>query len=294
LPVQQLRGSDMARAYGLRVAAAAAARATRGPQRDRLAAVTTNTAAGMPTAAAPSLAEVLALVNAGERQAARSIHTDEVKDKAAQVLRLYAAHGDQEITSFRAAHPGAQSLLHHSLCAVSLAEAEGADAEARTTALVHGCGHLLAHCHPALGWAPDRHMMPALLSARFLQSLGFGERLRAAIASQPLAMRFMAMNPHYRQLLTPPAIRRLQFFGGPMEPEQANSFQKSECFELSVSLLRWSETAEQSDAWTAGNERMRLESYRPLLEEHFLECNHNLGCASSYGKAEVLDSDPWP
>jgi len=278
----------MARALALRVAVAGA-RAARGPQRHRLAAVT-NTASAIP-AATPSFAEVLSLVNAGERQAARSAHTDEVKEKASQVLQLYAAHGSQEITSFRMEHPGAQTLLNHSLCTVSLAEAEGAETEAQVAALVHGCGHLLAHCHPGFGWAPDRHMLPALLGTQFLQGLGFGERIHAAIASQPLARRYLATCPTYRQLLTQQALRSLQIFGGPMEPEQASRFQETEHFQLSVSLLRWSEAAERSCGWSVGNEQMHLESYRTMLEEHFLDCTHN--GASSSRKAEVLHPDPW-
>mmetsp|Transcript_110313 Transcript_110313/g.213585 ORF Transcript_110313/g.213585 Transcript_110313/m.213585 type:complete len:281 (+) Transcript_110313:23-865(+) len=280
----------MVRALALR-AAAAAGQATRGARRDRFAAVTNTAIATRETT--PSLAEVLSLVNAGERQAARSAHTEEVKNKAGQVLQLYTAHASQEIVSFRTEHPGAQTLLNHSLCTVSLAEAEGADEEARIAALVHGCGHLLAHCHPAIGWRPDRHMMPTLLGAQFLQSLGFGERLREAIASQPLARRYLAMCPGYRQNLTEPALRSLHTFGGPMDREVAGHFQSTRHFELSVSLLRWSEAAERSGAWTAGDEQMRLELYRTMLEEHFLEHHRSSGCASPYGKAEVLRSDLW-
>jgi hypothetical protein len=78
-----------------------------------------------------------------------------------------------------------------------------------------------------------------------------------------------------------------------MEAEQASRFRDTKHFELSVSLLRWSDAAERAGAGTVGDEGMRLESYRTMLEEHFLDSHNNAGLASPFEKTEVLRPDPW-
>lgn len=152
------------------------------------------------------------------------------------ILDLFARHGDSEYGG------EAVTQLEHALQSAYLAEQEGASASLITAALLHDVGHLL---HDLPNDAPDRgiddHHENA--AANFLR-----QRFPAAV-TEPVrlhvaAKRYLsAIEPSYRERLSPPSIVSLALQGGPMSADEVTSFRQNPHHGQAVRLRRWDDTA---------------------------------------------------
>ena len=148
----------------------------------------------------------------------------------------------------------------HMLQAAALAQREQAPPELVAAALLHDYGHLV-HDLPedsAEHGVDTRH-----------EELGFDflERSFPSNVTQPIrlhvaAKRYLvAVDPTYREELSPASLLSLELQGGPMSPEEVTAFERGTHAEAASRLRRWDDAAKDPGIAVAP-----LESYRSLLE----------------------------
>jgi phosphonate degradation associated HDIG domain protein len=143
--------------------------------------------------------------------------------------------------------------LQHALQSAALAEAEGADDELVTAALLHDLGHLVhelgeqAGDTPTLRGIDDRHQYIAI---PFLRGL-FSDRLLGAIQGHVDAKRYLcATRPGYLEALSADSQRSLVLQGGVFDAAQARAFIDRPGAAEAVRLRLWDDLAKSADAVT--------------------------------------------
>ncbi len=132
--------------------------------------------------------------------------------------------------------------LEHALQSAALAEAEGADDELVTAALLHDLGHLLQDLGqtPTLRGVDDVHQYAAL---PFLRGL-FGERVLGGIRLHVDAKRYLcATRPEYHDALSEDSKRSLKLQGGVFDDAQAQAFIAQPGAPDAVRLRLWDDRA---------------------------------------------------
>jgi len=132
--------------------------------------------------------------------------------------------------------------LEHALQSAALAEAEGADDELVTAALLHDLGHLLQDLGetPSLRGVDDVHQYAAL---PFLRGL-FGERVLGGIRLHVDAKRYLcATRPEYHDALSEDSKRSLKLQGGVFDAAQAQAFIAQPGAPDAVRLRLWDDRA---------------------------------------------------
>jgi len=139
--------------------------------------------------------------------------------------------------------------LEHALQTAALAEAEGADDELVTAALLHDLGHLLHDlgASPTLRGVDDVHQYAVL---PFLRGL-FGERVLQAVKLHVDAKRYLcATRPGYHDALSPDSKRSLVLQGGTFDAAQAQAFAALPGAADAVRLRLWDDLAKTAGAAT--------------------------------------------
>jgi phosphonate degradation associated HDIG domain protein len=139
--------------------------------------------------------------------------------------------------------------LGHALQTAALAEAEGADDELVTAALLHDLGHLLHDLGetPTLRGVDDVHQYAAL---PFLRGL-FPDRVLNAIRLHVDAKRFLcATRPGYLETLSADSQRSLRLQGGIFDDTQAVAFGALPGAQDAVRLRLWDDRAKDAGART--------------------------------------------
>jgi phosphonate degradation associated HDIG domain protein len=132
--------------------------------------------------------------------------------------------------------------LQHALQAATLAEAEGADDELVTAALLHDLGHLVQDLGetPTLRGIDDLHQYAAL---PFLRGL-FPDRVLGAIQGHVDAKRWLcATRPGYYEALSSDSQRSLALQGGVFDAGQAADFIAKPGAPEAVRLRIWDDRA---------------------------------------------------
>jgi phosphonate degradation associated HDIG domain protein len=132
--------------------------------------------------------------------------------------------------------------LEHALQSAALAEAEGADDELVTAALLHDLGHLLQDLGetPSLRGVDDVHQYAAL---PFLRGL-FGERVLGGIRLHVDAKRYLcATRADYHDALSEDSKRSLKLQGGVFDAAQAQAFIAQPGAPDAVRLRLWDDRA---------------------------------------------------
>ncbi|MEW4568200.1 phosphonate degradation HD-domain oxygenase [Tautonia sp. JC769] len=175
-------------------------------------------------------------------------------DAIATIRRLFLDRGHAEYGG------EAVSQLQHALQAADLARRSGAAPALIAAALLHDIGHLL-HDLPedATQQGVDDHHEG--LAGRWL-SRHFGAEVVEPVRLHVAAKRFLcAVEPMYREQLSPPSRLSLQLQGGPMAAEEVEQFRSSPHHEAAVSLRRWDDEAKDPNA-----DVPEFDTYLPLLE----------------------------
>ena len=152
------------------------------------------------------------------------------------IEQLFAARGGEQYTG----EPVTQ--LEHALQSAALAEAEGADDELVTAALLHDLGHLLHELGdtPTLRGVDDVHQYRAI---PFLRGL-FGDNVLGAIAGHVDAKRYLcATREGYYAELSEDSKRSLRLQGGVFDARQAAAFIAKPGAERAVRLRIWDDLA---------------------------------------------------
>lgn len=139
--------------------------------------------------------------------------------------------------------------LQHALQSAALAEADGADDELVTAALLHDLGHLLHDLgeSPTLRGVDDVHQYLAL---PFLRGL-FSDRVLNAIKLHVDAKRYLcATRPGYHDALSADSKRSLVLQGGVFDAAQAEGFIGQPDAADAVRVRLWDDLAKSADAVT--------------------------------------------
>lgn len=155
------------------------------------------------------------------------------------IATLFARKGDAQYSG----EPVTQ--LQHALQSAALAEAEGADDELVTAALLHDLGHLVHDLGetPTLRGVDDLHQYIAL---PFLRGL-FSDRVLGAIQGHVDAKRWLcASRPGYLEALSADSQRSLVLQGGVFDADQAAAFIARPGAEEAVRLRLWDDLAKSA------------------------------------------------
>ena len=139
--------------------------------------------------------------------------------------------------------------LEHALQSAALAEADGADDELVTAALLHDLGHLVHElgATPTLRGVDDLHQFAAL---PFLRGL-FGARTLDAIRLHVDAKRWLcATRPGYHDALSVDSQRSLRLQGGIFGAAQAAAFAAQPGADDAVRVRLWDDLAKTAGAQT--------------------------------------------
>ena len=156
------------------------------------------------------------------------------------IAQLFARRGGEQY----AGEPVTQ--LEHALQSAALAEAEDADDELVTAALLHDLGHLLHDLGgtPTLRGLDDVHQYRAL---PFLRGL-FGDNVLGAIAGHVDAKRYLcATRAGYHEALSDDSRRSLQLQGGVFDAQQAAAFIARPGADRAVRLRIWDDLAKAAN-----------------------------------------------
>lgn len=171
-----------------------------------------------------------------------------------EVLALYERWGteryDEELRQ-----------LDHALQTAALAAAARADSSLVVAALLHDVGHLLDLAAGHGSRSRSRDMRHEARGATYLAGL-FPAAVTAPIALHVRAKRYLvAVDPDYRDVLSPGSTASLARQGGALNPAEIASFETNPGWEDAVALRRWDDHGKVD-----GLEVPALDSYRPLLD----------------------------
>jgi phosphonate degradation associated HDIG domain protein len=143
--------------------------------------------------------------------------------------------------------------LQHAKQAATLAEAEGADDELVTAALLHDLGHLVQDQDGGLMATPTLHGIDDLhqfIALPFLRGL-FSDRVLGAVQGHVDAKRYLcASRPGYLQALSADSQRSLVLQGGVFDAAQAAAFLGRPGAEEAVRLRLWDDQAKSATMHT--------------------------------------------
>ena len=172
-----------------------------------------------------------------------------------EIRRLFAERGDS-------AYGGeAVSQRDHALQAAHFARQSASGAALITAALLHDIGHLL---HQLPDGAPDQGVDDEheRLGGRWLVRW-FGPEVVEPIRMHVDAKRYLcAVEPGYRETLSPPSLVSLALQGGPMSSDEIQAFRDSPHAAAAIALRRWDDAAKDPTLVVAG-----VDEYIPFIEE---------------------------
>ena len=179
---------------------------------------------------------------------------------ASEVLQLLENSARQEYFG------EAVSQLSHALQCAALAVEAGADEELILAALLHDIGHLL-ETPAARREAQIGVINHDAIGERWLRERGFSPRLAALVGGHVAAKRYLtAVNPQYRDRLSPASRATLALQGGPMEPSAVAEFAAGTALRDLLRLRSWDEQA-KDPGWQGPG----LEAYREMLIRHLAQ-----------------------
>jgi phosphonate degradation associated HDIG domain protein len=171
-----------------------------------------------------------------------------------QIFALFESRGDEAYFG----EPVSQT--EHALQAAWHAEREGAPDSLVVAAVLHDCGHLL---HGLSEEIADRGVDGSheTVGEAWL-TRHFGRNVTEPVRLHVAAKRYLcAVDPGYRQCLSPASIQSLELQGGPMTEEEVREFEQNPHGEDAIRLRRWDDMAKISGLAVPG-----LPHYRARLE----------------------------
>lgn len=129
-----------------------------------------------------------------------------------------------------------------------LAEEEGYDNEVIIAAFLHDIGHIYAA-------GKDEEFMGAFgarrhehIGAEFLRKRGFSEKIAILVEGHVEAKRYLTYKyPEYLGALSEASMATLGYQGGPMNKEEAESFEDSPYFDLCIKMREWDDAGKRTD-----------------------------------------------
>jgi phosphonate degradation associated HDIG domain protein len=153
-----------------------------------------------------------------------------------EIFRLFEARGSDAYLG----EPVSQS--EHALQAAHLAELDGASDALVAASLLHDIGHLLGPDQDD----PAEHGIDAFHEEKGCAWLArhFGPDVSEPVRLHVIAKRYLcAVDPGYRQLLSPASVRSLELQGGPLASEEIRQFEASPFHQGALRLRQWDDFA---------------------------------------------------
>jgi phosphonate degradation associated HDIG domain protein len=152
------------------------------------------------------------------------------------------------------------TVAEHMLQTAALASDDGSDDTLVAAALLHDYGHLLTDLpeDSAEHGVDTRHENLGMEALSQWFSLDVTEPIRLHVAAKRY---LVAVDPAYRDALSPASLLSLELQGGPMSEGEVAGFEALPHAEAACRLRRYDDTGKE-----AGADVPELESYRPLLE----------------------------
>jgi len=140
------------------------------------------------------------------------------------------------------------SQIEHMSQAAQLAREEGFDDEVILAAFFHDIGHICVmqnESNSMGGYGVKSHEK---VGADFLRQKGFPERITKLVENHVQAKRYLTFKyPEYLRSLSEASKKTLEFQGGVMTAEEAETFEKDILFETSIRMRKWDELAKEVD-----------------------------------------------
>ena len=185
-------------------------------------------------------ANLFSVIN--QPEVAVTMHADS-SSVLATIERLYTAHGTLVY--------GEQvNQIQHAMQCASLAQASGSTDAMVAAAMLHDIGHMLhGDAATALDTGEDdRHES---LGADWL-ARWFGDDVVQPVALHVQAKRYLcARDPGYLEGLSRVSTRTLHLQGGPMQPAEAEAFERLPHARNAIDLRRWDDLGKKADCETA-------------------------------------------
>lgn len=169
-----------------------------------------------------------------------------------EVFKLYELHGSDDYIG------EAISQIEHASQGSQLAENEGYDNEVVLAAFFHDIGHICAKKdakNDMGGYGMLRHER---VGANYLRRRGFSEKIAKLIENHVEAKRYLCFKyPDYYKKLSEASKATLEFQGGKMTAEEAQSFENDPLFALSIKMREWDETAKEQNVPLVDLEKLK-------------------------------------
>ncbi|SDL85806.1 phosphonate degradation operons associated HDIG domain protein [Catalinimonas alkaloidigena] len=181
-----------------------------------------------------------------------------------KIFTLYELHGHDDYIG----EPVSQ--LEHMAQAAQLAEREGFDEEVILAAFFHDIGHLCASSSAAQmdGYGVVSHEK---IGADFLRAHGFSERVARLVEGHVQAKRYLTYKyPDYYNRLSEASQQTLRFQGGRMSPDEAEQFEVSPLFGVSLRMRHWDEEAKEEHLPVPDLKRYKKMAQRHLEQQGFV------------------------
>ncbi|HMG88503.1 MAG TPA: HD domain-containing protein [Chryseolinea sp.] len=169
-----------------------------------------------------------------------------MKNKVDQIIEevfdLYEIHGGEDYIG----EPVSQ--LEHMSQSAQLAIEQGCDDEIVLAAFFHDIGHICVGQNASNsmdGYGIKRHEK---VGADYLRGKGFPERVAKLVEGHVQAKRYLTYkHQEYYNSLSEASKKTLEFQGGRMSKEEADSFESDSLFETSILMRKWDELAKETD-----------------------------------------------
>ena len=129
-----------------------------------------------------------------------------------------------------------------------LAIEEGYDDEVVIAAFLHDIGHIYAagKTEESMGaFGAKRHEH---IGADFLRERGFSEKIAVLVEGHVEAKRYLTYkHPEYLEALSDASRVTLGYQGGPMEKEEAETFEQAPYFDLCIKMREWDDAGKRTD-----------------------------------------------
>ncbi|XP_046551136.1 2-amino-1-hydroxyethylphosphonate dioxygenase (glycine-forming)-like [Haliotis rubra] len=163
-----------------------------------------------------------------------------------RLFQLYRDHGSEDYLGEDV------SKTQHSIQCGMLAEAEGCSKEIVLGAFLHDIGHLVGQEQQLPKMVTNDVNLGAAnhdtVGAKFLQDLGFPEVVCDLVGGHVKAKRYLVWKyPDYYEKLTPASKKTLQHQGGPMNSDEAASFETSPLHQIILRMRTWDERAKDPE-----------------------------------------------
>jgi 2-amino-1-hydroxyethylphosphonate dioxygenase (glycine-forming) len=156
------------------------------------------------------------------------------------------------------------SILEHSFQAAQMAENEGFEEDVILAAFLHDIGHFLPNKNEMNGLG---HISHEVAGANFLYKNGFSKRIALLVRNHVEAKRYLTFKyPDYYEKLSDASKKTLEFQGGKMSEQEADSFEKIPMFSLFLKMREWDDKAKELDI-----NYPTVEKYKEMAKQHLSE-----------------------